>query len=254
MQILNPEMVNLLSAIFPRRNEPNEAWAKAFSAHMGLPRLVGYWPLNQRNASYEYFDYSGNDKVLTPAGVGLANFMYGLQFGIEFYVGGVSGWMERTDAELNWPGGGWAVGGWFKFDTVVGLHSLISKWNSSGNQMGYILYVETGAPKFLITTDGATGYSKTGTTITANSWHHIVGEFYPSTKMSIWVDGVESYRVDAVPATIFGSNADFELGTNDAHTLNYFNGQMCHIFVSNSAGIGIFIKTLFQQTRGLFGV
>lgn len=260
VQVRNPEMVDLLSTDFVRRNESTLAWGKVMSMFQMLPGLRGLWSMSSVNESGNALDLSGQGRTLSYNG----NPTYNVS-GLVPYIDldGAGDYLSRADeAGLRILGTetiyaaalrGLTVGGWFYPTANATDEGLISKWVAAGNQRSFMLKKSAAnARDFSITTDGATVVSASGGTITMNTWHYIVGRFDPSTELAAWLDNVKVTNGAGIPASIFNSNSAFEIGRYDAG--NAFNGNVSVGFLCATALPDRIITALYEHTRTWFGV
>ena len=211
----------------------------------------------------EAIDVSGHDLHLTYTG----NPVYGYQ-GLAPYIAfdGTGDYLSRTDtANLDISGTetiydpsvrGLTFGGWF-YRSVAGTeHSLISKWNTYlTNQRSYMLYVNSSDQVvFSVSTDGTSVVSVTHTeTIATNQWTFIAGRFKPGSELKIWKNLTARTNTTGIPASIFNSTANFNVGAYANGSLGLFTGRASLCFLSAMYLNDYFITNFYHQTRALFG-
>ena len=100
---------------------------------------------------------------------------------------------------------------------------LMAKWgDQSAGEISVILFLanqNSGTPYFYITGDGITPVSvQAGSSLSVNTWHHVVGVYTPNTSIKIYIDGVLSGTTTTnIPSAIYDSSADFTIAHRD-HT------------------------------------
>jgi len=257
---LNPEMIKALSTSFPLLSAPATSWGNVLSNHLLLRHLRGYWPMTSVDENGDVYDLSGQGRVLNNNNA------------VPFVSAGLMTYADLTAATPHYFNrvdeagldilGGLTLGGWFWLDTLATGQSqgLISKWDTSGgaNQRAFLLYLDdaTNTLRFFISSLGtaASSVSVTSTaTIAINSWYYVVGRFVPGTEISIFVNGVETVVAAAIPAALFNSSADLEVGSYNIAT-NPMDGRASHCFLCADDLEDYFIKALFWHSCPLVGV
>lgn len=265
IQNKNAQMESLLSGKFQRRHEPNFAHANAISIFSMLPALRAFWPLSAHDTSggvlhardiacgYQLtmannpkFGYSGIAPQVDFDGVN--------QYG--YYADDQQFDIIGNETYVAVPG--LTLGGWFRFDVLgsVGVTNrpCITKWQTA-NQHSYALLLRdtSNLVEFFVTTDGSTTVLvSSAADVVINQWYFLVGRFVPSTSLDLWKNGVKTTNGAGVPATLFDSTSQLEIGRFSA--AQYLNGQASLCFICASALPDVLINHLFHQTRALFGV
>ena len=262
-QLRNAEIVDVLSADFQLRYEPNFACANAISIGKMLPGLRGFWAMSATASTGEARDMSDQDMHLTYAG----NPTYGYQ-GLAPYItfDGTGDYLSRSDtANLDITGTetiyapnvrGLTLGGWFYRSAAGVEQGLMSKWNTVlTNQRSYMLYLNASNQiLFSISTDGTTVVSVTHTeTIATNQWTFIAGRFKPGSELKIWKNLTARTNTTGIPASIFNSTANFNVGAYANGSLGLFTGRASLCFLSAMYLNDYFITNFYHQTRALFG-
>lgn len=226
--------------------------------HLQLLGLRGYWPMSSIDENADPYDLGGQGRVLTNHGTILFQ-LYNLLPYADLTPVKTQYFSRADEAGLDITGS-LTLGGWFWLNTLapgVAAVGLIGKNNDAGNQRAYLLY--------FLDADNTLrfGMSSLGTSITwvgvtsatvpvTNTWYHIVGRFMPSTSVSIFVDGVRTDNLVGVPASIFNSNTDFEIGAYNAGA-GLLDGRACQCFLCSDYLDDVIIRSLFEQTRANFG-
>ena len=109
----------------------------------------------------------------------------------------------------------------------------MAKWgNQSAGDISVILFLanqNTGRPYFYITGDGSTPFSvASSSSLSVDTWHHVVGVFTPNTSIKIYVDSVlKGTNTTSIPSSIYDSSADFTLAHRDHTTTTQYQGEIC---------------------------
>ena len=248
VQKYNDQNSDLNATVFQRRWEANFHMAQAISLMQSLPALRGLWPFSATEAETIY-DLSGEGRMLYLSGQTLANFGL-VQYG-DF--DGVSDYATRPDETGLSVTGALSLGGWFYFDANGAEQGLISKWYSTGNQLGYAL-VRSAANAIVaeITTDGATGVFATSAAVASGGWHFCGFRFEPSVSLSVCVDRTWVDNVTAIPASIFASTENLDVGR--VNRGSYFNGRACLLWLAADDLPKAEFAVIYEATRALFGV
>lgn len=257
------ELVDILSADFQKRAEPQFALKSMVSQFLAIPGLRGLWCASSFDENGDVYDLSGQGRTLSYQGNPVFNYD-NLVPTLE--LDGTGDYLSRTDeAGLDIIGdesyvsaNGLTLGGWF-YPTdwsSRNFQGLIGKYDPTGNQRAYLLFKTTTGPdvRFNVSNNG------TATTVVPSSiglpnedeWHFIVGRYAPSTELAIWVDGTKDTNVTSIPATINNSNANFRIGDYDTAAQNFY-GNWCLGFLSAVAVSDAIVEQLYEQSRVAFG-
>lgn len=178
---------------------------------MGLSAPVGLWNLS------DITDASGNARTLTnkgvvPFGVGIN----GAAATAAQFAGSTAQALYRADTGAADPfritAG--SMGCWFKTAKQTGSNqTLISKFQTTGNQRAYWLFVQPTLISFSVYIDGSIGNSIIVPFVPDDRWHFVVG-VYDGTTQRLMLDGVEVAAVVASsPGPMFGSTAPLNIGS-----------------------------------------
>lgn len=262
-QIRNAQQVELLSADFQARYEPQYSLAISQSLHCQLQGLRAFWPLGPNAVT------AGGIFATDIAGVYDIQLINAPIFGrynlapyVDF-VAATSQYLEYADilqfdilgTEAYIANPGLTLGGWFWCDapSMGVVAGYIAKYNAAGNQQAYELFKSvTNFPTFGISTDGINNvYAIHTTAQVVGTWNHIVGRFTPSTELAIFLNGIKITNVVAIPASIFDSSASLRIGDIRA---TYLDGRASQCFISAAALSDAQIGMLYQAGRPMFGV
>ncbi len=260
MQLRNAEMVDLLRSDFQFRYEPSFAWKSACSIFQSLNGLRGFWPMSSVDENGDTFDLSGQGRILSDNG--------DLEYGYDDlapYVNldGTGDFLNRTDeagldilgteAYIETPG--LTLGGWFQFDRDSTSEGLIAKYDAATNNRSYLLYkFNTDFARFLVSNNGIAAVGVTSTvSLNQTDWYFIAGRFDPGAETAIFVNGTWDTNVAAIPASIFNSNADLEIGSYNTGTV-LLQGRASLCFLCAAFLEDWIVNAIFQQTRAMYGV
>ena len=268
------ELIDILTADFQRRYEPNFAWKSAVSQFLAIPALVGFWPMSAArvdNAIDRARDMAGGAYHLVDNNGVRFGFddlaPYAEFLGTNEYLsradGGIADWADITGVETYVvpKQGGLTGGGWFYLDTLAqGNHKgFIGKYNDAAvDQRSYLLLFNdtTDVPTFIVSRLGtnATITAIDGPVLSASTWYFIVGRFTPGADVEIFVNGTW-YSAGAGPASIFDSEADFNIGSySNGMAIHCLDGRASLCFLSAAAVSNAIVGQLWQQSRAMYGM
>jgi hypothetical protein len=266
-QTYNDELVQQLTPDFQGRYEPNFAWKSACSQYLALPALRGSWPFSSFDQTGVAYDLSGQGRTLTAVGPPEYNY-HNLAPYVDF--DGANDYLSRADeAGLDITGletvvaagaRGLTIGGWFWTDTLAyggTTRGFIGKYLTAGNQRSYMLAFDDvlNSPRFIVSVDGTATVSVLGMTMATNAWYCIIGRFIPSTELKIWVNGETATNAVGIPAQIFPSAADLNVGAyNNGAAANRLDGRASMCFLCAAALSDAIVGQIYQQSRAMFGV
>jgi len=144
------------------------------------------------------------------------------------------------------------MGGWFLFNAIGVDAGLISKFGAAGQRSYMLEQRSSDTVQLRISVDGTALVDVTSGTITTAQWYFIAGRFTPSTEQVIWLNEEKTINTTSIPASIFNSTTAFQIGAFNSGSL--VNGRASLCFLSANALSDGIVSSLFQQTRGVFGV
>jgi len=219
-----------------------------------LPGLLAYWPTGIRSATAFLIEHSGNGLDLTQVGTNETgydgNSYTHLGNGTNYYKSthpqfAVDGLETFIDSSIR----GLTLGGWFFIDTSPGSGAgLISKLGVVTQYAYALVWRATDQPQFNISGTGSNLINVSGSATSLAGWHFIVGRFIPGTEVAVFVDGVKSVNTTAVPASIFTSSQDFELGRWQADNNRIIHGRARDVFVCQAALSDALIQSLLVSS------
>lgn len=150
---------------------------------------------------------------------------------------------------------GLTMGGWFWSDDATTDQTLMGKWNITGNLRAYVLnFTATGTLGGHVSSNGTAATTVESVAIPATgAWHFCVVRYTPSTELANFLDGVWALNTTSIPAALFNSSAEFQIGARSAGTV-LLDGRASMCFLSANALSDALITSLFNETRGYYGV
>lgn len=239
----------------------------AIAEFLGLPQLRGLWLAGPTDSGGNALDSGPSGRTLTPGGTPVWN--YTSQGGNYVSFNGSSQYYYRTsESALNVTGTeseidssirGITVGGWFYITGAgAGGTGLISKYLTTGNQRGYMLYLSGASSPwtsvFGISSDGSAFTNITGS-VSTSAWYFLVGRFVPSTSIDLFTNNSKSSNTTSIPASIYSGTADLNLfAYNNGAAGSYTTGRGSFCFICACALSDTIISNLYAASRSLFGV
>lgn len=231
------------------------------SPFLALPGLRGFWPMSAFDSSGNAQDVSGHGHHLTYNGNPTYNFdatFYSpyLDFDAtgDYLTLGDTGDLDiiGTESYVASAAQGLTLGGWF-YPDVTGLSFLIGKANDTAGPYGLFNSATATDVLFRVRDSGdATNYDATGTTMALTAWQFIVGRYTPSTEVKVWIDNATTANTTSIPASLLNGTDGFHIGANNGS--NLLDGRASLCFLCATALDDAIISSLFQATRGGFGV
>jgi len=147
---------------------------------------------------------------------------------------------------------GLSVSAWIYPEETSTLEYILSKWGGAGNR-AYVLFIDASDQiNFAVSDDGTNFDTATSAAVTMSAWYHVVGRFRPSAFVDVFVNGVLVEQATA-RAAVANSATNFSIGAQAGGTLPYQGrvslGAVCAMALSDEL-----VRTLYEQTRGAFGV
>jgi len=253
------------------RSTPSHPWiSTATGAYLSLLGLRGFWPMSPIDSSGNVIDLSGQSRTLTNTGQAVGGVITNY-LAPYMYFDGTNDYLSRTsEAGLNILGTetymgssfrGLTFGGWYSFSNgtlpPANDKGLIGKYFTTGNQRSYLLRIPTptSTAQCTISVDGTATTSVTSSrTLAEQTRYFIVGRFDPSTSLDIFVSGTWDTNVAAIPASIFSSTANLNIGAfNNGSATTRLNGSASHNFLCAAYLPDLVIETLYEITRNMLG-
>jgi hypothetical protein len=237
--------------------------------YLRLPGLRGFWPMSSVDytAANRGIDASGQGNHLTDFNTvafgydNLAPYCQMILVNNEYLEradGGVGNWADilGTEAEIITAQRGVTIGGWWYFDTIAnpGFTSLAGKGSviSVGNG-AYNLHLVNNLPSFDVS-DGVTNNAVTHTsTVSTGTWYFIVGRWVPSTSLAVFLNDSKAEVVNG-KANLQDIARPFTVGKNPGVAALYLDGRVSMCFLCAAQLSDSIILSLYERTRGMFGV
>ncbi len=205
-----------------------------------LPALVAYYPMGIRAAG-SVIEHGGSLLDLTQTGT----CPVGYDGNAFAHIGNGTNFLWNSSAKLNISGletwvssslRGLTLGGWFMADSSPSSSpvGLMSKDGVAADR-GYLLgWRQTDVPYFQVSGNGAAAFAVDGPTTGLAAWHFIVGR-YTSSEIAVFVNGDKTTNTTAIPASLFASSQDFEIGRFFNDNNRILHGKVRDLFVCASA-------------------
>ena len=234
------------------------------SPFLALPALRGLWVASVDSGG-DWYDLSGLGKTLSYNGDPEFNYdglvpYWDYDGAGDFHSRADEADLDITSTETYVAAAvrGLTFGGWFWVDAITTADGLIGKFEwTGGDWRAYVLdIIDSGQVRLLISSDGTAGGQVlvTSTNSTATSaWFFVVGRFDPSTELAIFLNNVKTTNVISIPANIFNSPTDFEIGAYNVGDRNLDGRAVC-CFLCAAACSDAQISSVFEQSRAAFGV
>lgn len=273
-QVNNSENVELLSAHFARRNEPNQAWKSAVASLMGLPYLRGAWPMSSVGyaVASRGIDVSGQANHLTDVNAvtfsggtplhSYAAFVGASSQALTRADGGATNWADITGTETYVVAAnrGLTLGCWVYFTAApAAVEGIAGKYGAAGQRSYRLTRAAGGQISAIFSSDGTNtaapnGVTQTSTVIPATStWTFVATRFRPSVAADVWINDAYTSSA-AAPASIFDSATDFSLASLVGGTSTFMSGRISLAFLCAGAVADTLLWSFYQQTRKAFGV
>lgn len=233
------------------------------SPFLDLPGRVGLWYAGgvQRSTGNIY-DAGGQARTLTYNGNPTFNqISTGIAYADLDGTGDYFSRADETDLDIlgtetiyNSAVRGLTMGGWFYAPSLPGGDvGLIAKDDGATNRCYLTFLQATGAIGSQVSIDGSTMTTVTSTAlVTAAQWFFTATVFKPSTSLSNFVNLIKTTNTTSIPASIFNGSSILAVGSLNG--ANLFTGRVALCFLCANALPDAMISSLFQQTRGLFGI
>lgn len=234
-------------------HESGYTMGDAIGCALGFPELRGFWPMSSIDESGNARDLSGQGRTLTNNNASPRAVHRDLIPYVSF--NGTTQYLSRADEAGLDITGALTIMGWMYMTNVTGARPWISKYNVTGNQAAYgMLYSSTTTKmEMRVSTDGSTIVTAPSSLAPiTGAYFFAAGRFTPSTELAMFINNTKDAITAGIPASIFNSNAAFEIGRINA--LNLLVGRAALCAVCAAALPDALILHYFNITRTLFGV
>jgi hypothetical protein len=147
------------------------------------------------------------------------------------------------------------IAAWVKCDdsTPSSNQYIVSKYGAGAGQRAYaIALLTSGSVRFTYQSSGNPYNSAedvdSSATLTAGTWHFVVGTFQASTAGKIYIDGeLDTSNTSSVPSSIFNSSSDVYISGIDDGPLNCFDGNIQNVKIYNRVLSADEITILYER-------
>lgn len=244
-----------------REREYPRTWGELLGEFMGLPGLIGFWPMSSVDlSSGDIYDISAQSRRMTRNGNTQLNY---LANGTVPYCAfdGSGDYQTRADEpDLHVAGNetyfatdvrGLTLGGWFRQNTLTGSQGLLGRFVASGNQRAYMLHSNAGVITLTISSNGTATEDHAGATVGTGEWFWATGAWKPSTEGVVTVNGDRGVLTSSAVATLFGATAPFRIGDR-GDSLAFLNGDATLCFLCGQYLTQRRIDRLYALSRIFF--
>jgi len=187
--------------------------------------------------SHYTFDSVSTDSTsnaLTLTQINSPTFLSGLRNNAVNLVKASGQYLSRADGDYEFNTSFWCSV-WLNADFLPssgGEMSLFGKWNSSGNNRGFVatMYNNSGTQQiaFFVSPNGVDNvgaFADSG--MSSGTWYHYVAVFQANTSIRQYVNGTQINNVTtSVPSYPYGNTASFMLGSHTSSGGNHFDGLL----------------------------
>jgi len=255
VQKRNIEMLDIIRADVQMRYEAGFAWVNAASAMLMLPNLRAGWTFASSDENGHVYDISGQGRIITNHNV------------VPFYKLALCNYADFTPASSHYFSrvdeagldilNGFTILSWVWFDVLGVAYAIGGKWLSAGNQRSYLLYKGVGNNiEFYISSLGTAASTISvisASTITTSKPHFVAGRFNPSTELAVFLDNEKTISVAGIPAAIFNSTAEYDVGAYENGTVAFIDGRITLMALCATELTDAQIFSFYHWTRPLFG-
>jgi hypothetical protein len=120
--------------------------------------------------------------------------------------------------------------------TTAGQEAIVGKWNGSTVQRAYVMYIDGGNLKCVVSDDNAfnAAYQANGGAINDGLWHSVALVFDAGTSVEAFIDGVSSATASSAPASIISNTAPFRIGAFDDLAASILDGHVGEVRLYNA--------------------
>lgn len=219
-----------------------------------LPELRGLWMASNVNESGNLLDLTGQGRTLTNNGTTTRAVYNNLVPYCD--LNGSTQYFSRADEAGLDITGALTICGWNWFDVIAGSARVLAAKATAAPNIAYALYSSAaGVPSGYVSVDGTnlTIHTLSTVTFSVSRWYFFAITFTPSVELRLLVDQETSANTTSIPAAIANTNAAFSVGAA-ATPGSYLDGRIPIVALCAAAASQQALTTIFQQTRGYFGV
>lgn len=237
--------------------ETRESITPLVAPFLQIPHLRAFWPMSSADNSANAYDLSGQGRTLT--GANTPSFAVTGSPTIPYVtLNGTNQYMYRADeAGLDLGTvGAFTVGCWAYFTNAAGTQeAIITKGDGTAAGTDFWLTrATTGGIRFLVSTGAAIVEFTTTATIGAAAWRFVVGRFTTASELAVFINGAKETYTTGIPSSSVNSTTAFNIGTYNNGAGIMLPGRVSCAFASQAALADSVVSSIYQQTRGWFGV
>jgi len=151
------------------------------------------------------------------------------------------------------------IEGWIHPDDLGGQRAILGKYMMQGNQRSYLLLLEEGNPRLVISPDGTFGSAVGDVTapgpVPTGTWTHVAGTFKPDDFMRLYVNGEQVAEItegaEGVPSQIFTTGQAVRIGyfgsVPPENFKGFFDGRLDEIALYDRALSAAEIRQHYQS-------
>lgn len=207
---------------------------------IGLPGLVGYWPMGIKFLNGTVVEHGGTLFSLSETGVCPAgddgNAFTHVGNGVNFLSSAGSLGVTGLETSISSSIRGLTFGGWFMIDGLPPSQAgFITKFGVVTNY-GYALAVlSTGVIQVTISSNGSATTAVSSPAVGLGEWLFLAARFTPSAELAVFVSGDKTVNTASIPASVNVSTQTFEVGRYANDNSFIANAKARDVFICASA-------------------
>lgn len=263
MQQYNAQLIEELSADFPRRKDVALDLGLMDGLYMNLPGIRAYWNFARMTYQPTLIDsvngmnctrtLTNTTQIPDPhivAGTFQGNSLWYRNNEAALYVSGI-------ESLLDAPNRGMYVGCWVYPTKINSTRCWVAKRAAADNFQFQLKQVNASVD-FSVSVDGINWVTVShANPLIQNKWQFVLGRFDPSTSLDVCLDGIWSTFAAGIPASIFNGAAPLAIGgyrTLVPGNAEFHSGRLAQVFYGAADLPDRYAFNLYQWTRPLFGV
>lgn len=209
------------------------------------PDMVAWWPAD---ANAEDVTSSPDNGALH----GGATFAPG-EVAQAFSLNGTTAYVSAPDApKINFGMGDFSIDAWIETSNVTGVHAIVDKRVSDGDQefIGYVLYTSSGKLGAQLA-DGTASSFVSMTNVADGVFHHVALTVVRSSSTGgiLYVDGMPIFNFDPTGRQLsLTNNAELRIGHHSDHTIlnTFFDGRIDEVELFKRALSAAEVQAIFK--------
>ncbi|MCF7906993.1 DUF2341 domain-containing protein [Patescibacteria group bacterium] len=222
--------------------------------------LVGYWKMDESNwngTSGEVVDSSGNANHGT--GQNSVSTTFTAKFGMAGSFDGSNDYIDLTNSNFSntfTDSDDFSISAWVKLDSLPSQYTTVVGQRFGDNM---VFGVNPSGKLYLNMDDTRTGSPKSDTSLTVDSWYHVVATYTGSDNShmaNFYIDGQFDNRGESYDGNGSGSSAELSIGCqsrSDIGADSYFYGEIDEVRVYNRALSSREVRQLYEYAPGPVG-